>query len=546
MTWQKGHLIKDRQYKIEYELDRGGWGNIYLASNDRSESVAIKFLHEELKQREDYGKIEQNFINEARHLAKFSHLPYVVKIHDVLTEGDKWGIVMEYIKGESLSWKGILSERLALLCIQQVSSSLAEIHDNGLLHRDIKPSNILVREEIDEAILIDFGIAREFTPEKIQTHTVAFTDFYSAPEQYEKKAVRSPSSDIYSLAATLYKILTNKEPEGSLSRTKGSKLKNPEQINPNISDVVEAAILKGLELEACDRPQTVKEWLGMMGLDLIPYSEVIQPTLSTKRVEELIAEAKERQRIEARVKFYTSELSALDYQSRNRAIQELEILGTKAFPAISELIQIMEDIDNEFCFHVGSVLSKIGSASVIPLSRLLKHENVEIRRQASGTLSAIGSEAIDSIDSLIMGLEDEDEEVRWYCTITLGKIGLLAQRATSKLIAKLKDPKSGVRAFAAYALGKMISKEAIDPLLEIVKDENECQPVFVASLEALRAIGFDMKEFNFTGDAGILSADEVIEFCRESWRKEESERKAKHTGMTISFMNPLHAGTPPQ
>lgn len=249
-----------------------------------------------------------------------------------------------------------------------------------------------------------------------------------------------------------------------------------------------------------------------MGLDLIPYSEVTLPTLSAKRIEEIITEEKERKRIEARVKFYTSELSAPDYQSRNRAIQELEILGRKSSPAIPQLIQIMEDIDDVFCFDVGSVLSKIGSASVIPLSRLLKHEHVEIRRQTSGTLAAIGSEAIDSIDSLIMGLEDEDAEVRWYCTITLGKIGLPAQRATSKLIAKLKDAKSGIRARAAYALGKMISKEAIDPLLEIVKDKNEYQQVFVASLEALRAIGFDMKEFNFTGDAGIRSADEEMEF----------------------------------
>lgn len=538
MTWQKGHLIKDRQYKIEYELDRGGWGNIYLASNDRSESVAIKFLHEELKQREDYGKIEQNFINEARHLAKFSHLPYVVKIHDVLTEGDKWGIVMEYIKGESLSWKGILSERLALLCIQQVSSSLAEIHDNGLLHRDIKPSNILVREEIDEAILIDFGIAREFTPEKIQTHTVAFTDFYSAPEQYEKKAVRSPSSDIYSLAATLYKILTNKEPEGSLSRTKGSKLKNPKQINPNISDVVEAAILKGLELEPCNRPQTVKEWLGMMELDLIPYSEVTQLRLNTKRVEEIIAEEKERQRIEERVKFYTSELLSTDQQARYRAFEELGKIGKKAFPAIPNLIQIMEKVNDELPLATDTLI-KIGSASVIPLSQLLNHEDIKVRRQVSGALAAIGSEAIDSIDSLIMGLEDEDAEVRWYCTITLGKIGIPSKRATSKLISKLKDSKLGVRAFAAYALGKIRSKESVASLLEIVKNENEDQQVFVASLEALRAIGFNTQELGF-------SIDEVIESYRRDWSEEESEQKAKHTGITIYFRRPLHAKTPPQ
>lgn len=556
MTWQKGHLIKDRQYKIEHELDSGGWGNIYLASNDRGEWVAIKFLREELKQEKDYDKdkIEQDFINEARLLAKFSHLPHIVKIYDfVLTEGDKWGIVMEYVDGEELGLKVNLPEKSALLYIQQVSSSLAEIHDSGLLHRDIKPSNILVREEVDEAILIDFGIAREFTPEKIQTHTLGFTRNYCAPEQYEKKAVRAPSSDIYSLAATLYKILTNTEPQESLSRIQGSELKNPKQINPNISDVVEAAILKGLELEACDRPQTVKEWLGMMGLDLIPYSEVIQPTLSTKRVEEIIAEEKERQRIEERVKFYTSELLSTDQQSRYRAFEELGKIGKKAFSAIPNLIQIMENVNDELPLARDTLilasrdtLIQIGSASVIPLSRLLNHENINIRRQSSCALASIGSEAIDSIDPLILGLEDEDAEVRWYCTVTLGKIGIPAQRATPKLITKLKDPKSGVRAFAAYALGKMMSKEAIDSLLEIAKNENEYQQVFVASLEALRAIGYDMKELEFTGDLATFSAGEVIEFYRESWRKEESVQKAKYTGITMVPPIPLHASIPPQ
>ena len=538
MTWQKGHLIKDRKYKIEYELDRGGSGRIYVASNDRCEWVAIKFLREELKQREDYDKIEQDFINEARVLAKFSHLPHIVKIYDVLTEGDKWGIVMEYVDGEELGLKVNLSEKSALLYIQQVSSSLAEIHDSGLLHRDIKPSNILVREDVDEAILIDFGIAREFTPEKIQTHTVAFTDFYSAPEQYEPRTVRSPSSDIYSLAATLYRIITNKEPEGSRSRRQGCVLKKPKQINPNISDVVDAAILKGLELEACDRPQTVKEWLGMMGLDLIPYSEVTLPTLSAKRIEEIITEEKERKRIEECVKFYTSELLSTDQQSRYRAFQELGKIGKKAFPAIPNLIQIMGNINDELPL-ARDTLIQIGSASVIPLSRLLNHENINIRRQSSCALASIGSEAIDSIDILILGLEDEDAEVRWYCTITLGKIGIPSKRATSKLISKLKDSKLGIRAFAAYALGKMRSKESVASLLEIVKNENEDQQVFVASLEALRAIGFNTQELEF-------SIDEVIEFYRRDWSEEESEQKAKHTGITVYFRRPLHAKTPPQ
>jgi len=548
MAWQNGQFIKDGKYEITKKLGSGGYGTVYLASDRSARNVAIKTLHDHLKEGSDYEKFEQDFMNEARRLAKFSHLPFIVKIYEVIREADTWGIVMEYVDGKNLDHLGIICEEEALLYIQQISSALSNIHENGLLHRDIKPNNILVKSKTNEAILVDFGIAREFISKSIQTQTPLCTPFYAAPEQHNERAERSASSDIYSLAATLYKILTGKEPEGATSRLIGCLLNPPRQINPQISDVVETAILSGLELQSANRPQTVEKWLEMMGLKLISpnESEITRSNFSLKSTEDTIAEEQERRRIERRVEFYITELSAPEHQSRYRAIQELESFGEKASPAVPYLIQIMEDMNDALCFQVGSVLSRIGSASVVGLSRLLKHENVEIRRQASGALAAIGSEAIDSIDFLIMGLEDEDAEVRWDCVITLGKIGLPAQRATSKLIEKLKDPKSGVRAFAAYALGRMISKEAIDPLLEIVKDSNEYQQVFVASLEALRAIGFDMKEFNFTGDAGILSADEVIEFFRESWRKEESERKAKHTGMTISFIRPLHSNTPPQ
>jgi len=552
MAWIEGQYIKDGKYEIKKKLGSGGYGTVYLASDRNSRNVAIKTLHDHLKDDDNYEKFEQDFMNEARRLAKFTHLPFIVKIYEVIKEGDIWGIVMEYIDGENLEHLGIISQELALRYIQQVSSALSDIHKNNLLHRDIKPQNILVRSETKEAILVDFGIAREFTSKIIQTQTPLCTPFYASPEQHNPKAVRAASSDIYSLSATLYKILTGIEPESAISRCMyGYTLKHPKQINPQISDAVEKAILKGLELDACNRPQTVEDWLALMQLKLITIDEyeISQnklPSLNLKISEYAIAEEQEKHRIARRVEFYITELSAPEYQSRYRAIQELETFEEKASPAVPYLIQIMEDIDDALSSHVGSVLSKIGVASVIPLSHLLQHENVEIRRQASMALESIGVKAIDAIDSLIMSLEDEDAKVRWYSTITLGKIGIEAKRATHKLISKLNDQKEGIRAFAAYALGRIKSEEAIVPLLEKVKDENEYQEVFVACLEALRAIGFDMKEIGFTGDTEIKSVDELIEFYRDNWLKQESERKAKHTGVTIYFMPPLHASTPPQ
>lgn len=369
MAWQEGKLIKEGKYEIKQKLGQGGYGTVYLAIDRSGRDVAIKTLHDHLREHEDYERFEQDFMNEARRLAEFSRLPFIVSIYEVIKEENTWGIVMEYIDGKNLNHLGIISEELALLYIQQISSALSNVHEKGLLHRDIKPSNILVRNETNEAILVDFGIAREFTSKAIQTQTPLYTPFYASPEQYIEKAERSASSDIYSLAATLYKILTGKEPESATSRLCGCVLKTPKQINPNIGHIVEVGILKGLELQASNRPQSIQEWLEMMELKLITHSEykIVPSPLSLGNNEELISERQERDRIERRVKFYIAELSPPEYQGRYRAIQELEILGEKASPAVPYLIEIMKNQDDDLCSQVGIVLSKIGFASVMPL-----------------------------------------------------------------------------------------------------------------------------------------------------------------------------------
>ncbi|OYQ66310.1 hypothetical protein B9G53_04820 [Pseudanabaena sp. SR411] len=374
MAWQEGQLIQEGKYEIKKKLGQGGYGTVYLARDDyKAKNVAIKTLHEHLRENEDYERFEQDFMNEARRLAGFSHLPFIVSIYEVIKEEDIWGIVMEYVDGKNLDLLGIISEELALLYIQQISSALSEVHEKGLLHRDIKPSNILVRNETNEAILVDFGIAREFTAKIIQTQTPLWTPFYASPEQYNERTERSASSDIYSLAATLYKILTGKDPEAAPSRMCGCELKSPKQLNPNISDVVEAGILQGLELQADNRPQSIKEWLEIMELKIITPSEykISQNTINLKKAEESIAESEERKRIEGRVKFYISELYAPEPSSRHRAIQELGLLGESASSSVPHLIKIIQNVDDTFCHDVEIALSKIGASSVIPLTQLL-------------------------------------------------------------------------------------------------------------------------------------------------------------------------------
>ncbi|MFM6203567.1 MAG: serine/threonine protein kinase, partial [Dolichospermum sp.] len=173
MAWVSGQQLQDSKYTIEKELGEGGFGITYRARDNQGNYVVIKTLNDAIQKRADFAKFQQDFLNEAIKLAKCSH-PHIVQIYEVIHENDLWCMVMEYIDGEDLGSfvenQGVLSETEALRYIQQIGSALTVVHDNGLLHRDIKPQNIMLRSGKSEAVLIDFGIAREFSQNLTQTH----------------------------------------------------------------------------------------------------------------------------------------------------------------------------------------------------------------------------------------------------------------------------------------------------------------------------------------------------------------------------------------
>jgi eukaryotic-like serine/threonine-protein kinase len=182
MSWLSGQKLQDGKYIIEKKLGQGGFGITYLAKDRINNQFVIKTLKETSD--DDFDNNQQNFVNEALKLAKCSH-PHIVKVYECIKEGDLWGIVMEYIEGEELAYKNLpLSESEALLYINQIGEALEVVHGKGLLHRDVKPNNIIIRSGKAQAVLIDFGIAREFNPNVTQTHTEFITPFYAPPEQY--------------------------------------------------------------------------------------------------------------------------------------------------------------------------------------------------------------------------------------------------------------------------------------------------------------------------------------------------------------------------
>jgi len=296
--WPPGQQLHQGKYLIEEILGGGGFGVTYRAQNRKEgKLVAIKTLNANVQGKPNFRELQTKFVNEALSLAKCSH-PHVVQVYEVFPETvgniELWCMVMELIDGidlaEYLEDNGILSEEKALPIIQQVESALSFVHQQGFTHLDVKPQNImlrtppsppLVRGGVREnppfsssplnkggqggAVLIDFGLARQVTaPGKLRTNSNSGTECYAPIEVLEKRAELGAYTDVYSLAATLYVMLTNELPFPSQFRKQNIPLTPPKQFNSEISDRVNAAIIKGMELEPQNRPQSVQEWLDLL------------------------------------------------------------------------------------------------------------------------------------------------------------------------------------------------------------------------------------------------------------------------------------------
>ena len=281
MGWLSGQQLQNGKYTIEKELGEGGFGITYRARDNHGNFVVIKTLNDAIQKRADFAKFQQDFLNEAIKLAKCSH-SHIVQIYEVIHENDLWCMVMEYIDGEDLGSfvenQSVLSETEALHYIQQIGSALTVVHNNGLLHRDIKPQNIMLRSGKSEAVLIDFGIAREFSQNLTQTHTQMLADGFAPIEQYDKKAKRGAFTDVYALAATLYSVLTGELPTISPMRAIGTELEEAKEINSSISDKVNQAIIKGMELKPENRSQSINEWLSLLNIQKTSNNTILSAT----------------------------------------------------------------------------------------------------------------------------------------------------------------------------------------------------------------------------------------------------------------------------
>ncbi|GAB4378165.1 MAG: serine/threonine-protein kinase [Elainellaceae cyanobacterium] len=271
MTIPLGTTLQNKKYILQRELGQGGFGVTYLARHQiLDQVVVIKTLNDALRQDPDFLKFQHQFREEAQRLARFAH-PNIVRVSDFFVENELPCIVMDFIPGQTLKERVAprqpLPEAIALHYIRQVAAALKVVHANGLLHRDVKPQNIILRQGTHEVVLIDFGIAREFTPGITQTHTGILSAGYAPIEQYMPRAKRTPATDVYGLAATLYTLLTGEVPVAALIRNR-QPLPPPRNLQPEISALTNEAVMRGMAIEPEHRPASIDAWL-----DLLPDSQ---------------------------------------------------------------------------------------------------------------------------------------------------------------------------------------------------------------------------------------------------------------------------------
>ncbi len=267
------------EFRIESILGAGGFGITYLARDTHLEKdVAIKeYLPVDLALRALDGSVVpvntgtafnyrtglDLFLEEARTLARFAHRN-IVRVSRYFEANGTAYMVMGYEEGTSLNrflrQVKQLDEQYLKNMVEPLLSGLEEVHGAGFLHRDIKPSNIFLRSD-GSPVLLDFGTARLAIRDSLHDAIAILTPGYAPVELYVRTGQQGPWTDVYSLAAVLFRAVTGENPPDALTRLRvdgtGKRL---QRHRDRYSAQFLAAIQWGLALEEKRRPQSVNEW----------------------------------------------------------------------------------------------------------------------------------------------------------------------------------------------------------------------------------------------------------------------------------------------
>jgi serine/threonine-protein kinase len=258
-------------YTLESELGEGGMGRVFKAVGSDGQPVALKTVKEEMAADEVFIK---RFRREAEIAQRIQH-PNVVSVIDTGDfEGLPWA-AQRFISGGSLEERldrwGAFDLYQVIALFKQVAAGLDVLHENGLIHRDLKPGNILIDQK-GIPYIADFGLAKDHQHEgTVLTRpgqALGSMD-YMAPEQIRGEEVTA-ATDVYALACMLFELLTGAPPFADRvgMRIMWAHLQdpppNPADVNAKVPKGVGDALLKGLEKDPADRPQSATEFMRLV------------------------------------------------------------------------------------------------------------------------------------------------------------------------------------------------------------------------------------------------------------------------------------------
>ncbi len=298
------------EFQILSHLGSGGFANTYHAlEKSLGREVAIKeYFPSDLAVRADNAHVEaktpadekhfkwglRRFIREAQTLAKFRH-PSVVRVLRVFEENDTAYIVMEFVSGSNMeAWLHALERRPTQPecdhLLAPLLDALEVVHSAGILHRDIKPANIYIRAEDSSPVLLDFGSARHAVADQAGTTAAIVSKGYSPHEAYTTDTKQQgPWSDIYGLAATIYRALSGSAPPESTRRMLGDTYNSSTSLpatqsgyRPEFLDAIDAA----LKVMPGARPQSISDWRKQLfpSLPSTTIAEGHAPSFATTKI----------------------------------------------------------------------------------------------------------------------------------------------------------------------------------------------------------------------------------------------------------------------
>ena len=270
------------KYRINSVIGQGGFGITYDGTDIKLDMhVAIKeYFPNTMANRHatisldvscsdnTRGLYEQgmnNFLKEAKNMAKYAGEENFVAVHDYFAENNTAYIIMEFVEGQNLKQylqqRGRLTMNETLPIIIPVMNTLEKIHARNMIHRDVSPSNIMITPD-GRVRLLDFGAAREvqLDSQTMTTMSAVYKYGYSPIEQLMNGMKQGPYTDIYALCATIYEMLTGSVPPNPLRRAyEGDQLVPPSGMGVAIDPVREDALLRGLAVMGEDRIQSIAE-----------------------------------------------------------------------------------------------------------------------------------------------------------------------------------------------------------------------------------------------------------------------------------------------